>query len=115
MELAISALVNDSDAEEQEVDEEDSNPKPNPKSNPKLGQIGQGKGVPLSKAQRRRALYVIHSSRYAVSLIQAVIFSEMERLRHPLILSNPAFSSNPFKTIRTHAQNTLLKHQPPPA
>lgn len=29
-----------------------------------------------------------------------------------MILSNPAFASNPFETIRTHAQNTLLKHEP---
>ncbi|KAG1867942.1 ribosome biogenesis protein SLX9-domain-containing protein [Suillus subalutaceus] len=31
------------------------------------------------------------------------------KLRHPLILSNPQYSSNPFQTIRTHAQNTLVK------
>ncbi|KAJ7786436.1 ribosome biogenesis protein SLX9-domain-containing protein [Mycena metata] len=33
---------------------------------------------------------------------------QMEKLRHPLILANAEFSSNPFQTIRTHAQNTLL-------
>lgn len=37
---------------------------------------------------------------------------KIERLRHPLILSNPQFGSNPFQTIRTHAQNTLIKHVP---
>ncbi|KAJ6575232.1 ribosome biogenesis protein SLX9-domain-containing protein [Mycena capillaripes] len=61
------------------------------KPKPKPGQIGQGKGAPLSKAQRQRAL-------------------QMEKLRHPLILANPEYSSNPFQTIRTHAQNTLLQH-----
>ncbi|KAG2159977.1 ribosome biogenesis protein SLX9-domain-containing protein [Suillus bovinus] len=53
-------------------------------------QIGEGKGIPLSKNQRKRAL-------------------ELEKLRQPLILSNPLYSSNPFQTIRTHAQNTLVK------
>ncbi|KAH8102491.1 ribosome biogenesis protein SLX9-domain-containing protein [Cristinia sonorae] len=60
----------------------------------KSGQIGEGKGATLSKAQRKRAL-------------------QTERLRMPLIRSNPAFSTNPFQTIRTHAQNTLVKHQVP--
>jgi len=54
-------------------------------------QIGEGKGAPLSKTQRQRAL-------------------QLEKLRHPLILANAEFSSNPFQTIRIHAQNTLLKH-----
>ncbi|KIJ68331.1 hypothetical protein HYDPIDRAFT_36819 [Hydnomerulius pinastri MD-312] len=59
----------------------------------KTGRIGEGRGIPLTKAQRKRAL-------------------ELERLRHPLILSNPQFAVNPFQTIRTHAQNTLEKHAP---
>ncbi|KAI0814856.1 ribosome biogenesis protein SLX9-domain-containing protein [Irpex lacteus] len=54
--------------------------------------IGEGKRTPLSKAQRKKAL-------------------QAERMRIPLILSNPEFSANPFKTIRTHAQNTLVKHE----
>ncbi|KIP12463.1 hypothetical protein PHLGIDRAFT_113553 [Phlebiopsis gigantea 11061_1 CR5-6] len=58
------------------------------------GQIGEGKHVPLSKAQRKRALAA-------------------ERLRVPMILSSPEFSSNPFETIRKHAQNTLVKHEVP--
>lgn len=66
--------------------------KPVPK--PKPGQIGEGKGAPLSKAQRKRVL-------------------ETERMRIPMILSTKEFSANPFQTIRTHAQNTLLKHQVP--
>ncbi|KAG1885787.1 hypothetical protein F4604DRAFT_1878403 [Suillus subluteus] len=60
------------------------------KVQPKTLQIGEGKGMPLKKNQRKRAL-------------------ELEKLRHPLILSNPQYSSNPFQTIRTHAQNTLVK------
>ncbi|KAG8219904.1 ribosome biogenesis protein SLX9-domain-containing protein [Butyriboletus roseoflavus] len=55
--------------------------------------IGEGKGVPLTKAQRKHVL-------------------EMERLRHPLILKNPQYASNPFQTIRTHVQNTLEKRIP---
>ncbi|KAI0756677.1 ribosome biogenesis protein SLX9-domain-containing protein [Daedaleopsis nitida] len=64
------------------------------KVKPKPGQIGEGKGAPLSKSQRKRALQV-------------------ERMRIPMILATPEFAANPFKTIRTHAQNTLLKHEPP--
>lgn len=37
------------------------------------------------------------------------LFRELEKLRQPLILSNPQYSSNPFQTIRTHALNTLVK------
>ncbi|KAL1665520.1 ribosome biogenesis protein SLX9-domain-containing protein [Schizophyllum commune] len=60
----------------------------------KAGIIGEGRKEPLSKAQRKRAL-------------------QAEKMRHPLILSNPSFAANPFKTIRTHAENTLEKHQAP--
>ncbi|KAJ4486288.1 ribosome biogenesis protein SLX9-domain-containing protein [Lentinula aciculospora] len=62
-----------------------------PKSIQSKARIGEGRGSTLSNAQRKKALNV-------------------ERLRHPLILSNPQFASNPFETIRTHAQNTLVKH-----
>jgi len=55
----------------------------------KPGQIGQGKGATLSQKERKRAL-------------------ELERLRQPLIAATAAFSQNPFATIRTHAQNTLV-------
>jgi len=65
-----------------------------PKAKPKPGQIGEGKGAPLKHNQRKRTL-------------------EMERLRAPMILANPLYASNPFQTIRTHAQNTLLKHEHP--
>ncbi|TCD69973.1 hypothetical protein EIP91_005562 [Steccherinum ochraceum] len=60
----------------------------------KSGQIGEGKGATLTKAQRKRAL-------------------QAERMRLPLIRANPQFAANPFATIRTHAQNTLVKHQVP--
>jgi len=63
-------------------------------SRPKPGQIGEGKSAPLSKSQRKRAL-------------------RTERLRVPMILSNPDFAANPFKTIRTHAQNTLVERKIP--
>ncbi|TFK89634.1 hypothetical protein K466DRAFT_18209 [Polyporus arcularius HHB13444] len=66
------------------------------KVKPKPGQIGEGKGVPLTKNQRKRVLKV-------------------ERMRIPMILATPEFAANPFQTIRTHAQNTLLKHEPPSA
>ncbi|KAH9175310.1 ribosome biogenesis protein SLX9-domain-containing protein [Lactarius sanguifluus] len=56
-----------------------------------VGQIGQGKGTPLTRSQRRRAL-------------------KAERFRQPLIRADPAFATNPFGTIRTHAQNTLVAH-----
>ncbi|KAF8807513.1 hypothetical protein BYT27DRAFT_7098885, partial [Phlegmacium glaucopus] len=64
------------------------------KASSNIGKIGKGTSSTLSKAQRKRQL-------------------ELERLRHPLILANPDFSSNPFQTIRTHAQNTLITRQPP--
>jgi hypothetical protein len=59
---------------------------------PRLGQIGQGKGTPLTRSQRRRAL-------------------KAERFRQPLIRADPSFTANPFGTIRTHAQNTLVPRQ----
>ncbi|KAH9944103.1 ribosome biogenesis protein SLX9-domain-containing protein [Epithele typhae] len=66
------------------------------KARPNPGQIGEGKKAPLSKNQRKRALQV-------------------ERMRIPMILATPEFAANPFRTIRTHAENTLLKHEPPTA
>jgi len=63
-----------------------------PKAISSIGKIGKGNSSTLSKAQRKRLL-------------------ELERLRHPLILANPDFTSNPFQTIRTHAQNTLISRE----
>ncbi|THH07621.1 hypothetical protein EW145_g3251 [Phellinidium pouzarii] len=56
------------------------------------GRIGEGKGVPLSKKQRKRIL-------------------KTENFRQPLLLATPEFASNPFQALRIHAQNTLVKHQ----
>ncbi|VDB99782.1 unnamed protein product [Peniophora sp. CBMAI 1063] len=64
------------------------------RARPRPGQIGEGKSAPLSKAQRKKAL-------------------KTEKFRLPLIMQNPEFKANPFATIRTHAQNTLIQHQPP--
>lgn len=87
---------------------------PKPKSSVKSNKIGEGKGVTLSNAQRKRALWVLpqRSGHTQLTYFPATL-RQMEQLRHPLILSNPEFSTNPFQTIRTHAQNTLLKHQVP--
>ncbi|XP_006454427.1 hypothetical protein AGABI2DRAFT_61007, partial [Agaricus bisporus var. bisporus H97] len=74
----------------------DADQKPEVKSKPQNrgAKIGEGKAAPLSKNQRQRAL-------------------QLERFRQPLIRSNPEFANNPFQTIRTHAQNTLIKHRTP--
>ncbi|KAI0313554.1 hypothetical protein OF83DRAFT_1140909 [Amylostereum chailletii] len=40
-------------------------------------------------------------------------YSKVEQFRMPQILANPEFIANPFQTIRTHAKNTLIQHQPP--
>ncbi|KAJ2920180.1 hypothetical protein MD484_g24, partial [Candolleomyces efflorescens] len=77
-----------------ETEENGSSAQAKPTASSKSLKIGEGKAAPLSKSQRKRAL-------------------ELERLRHPLILTNPSFASDPFSTIRLHAQNTLLKHQTP--
>ncbi|KAF8501894.1 ribosome biogenesis protein SLX9-domain-containing protein [Gautieria morchelliformis] len=56
------------------------------------GQIGESKHGSLTINQRKRAL-------------------QLENLRHKLVLADSDFSSNPFQTIRTHAQNTLVKQK----
>ncbi|KAI0068387.1 hypothetical protein BV25DRAFT_1818801 [Artomyces pyxidatus] len=66
-----------------------------PAAKPRPGQIGEGKGAPLKRAQRKQAL-------------------KAEQFRLPKILANPDYAANPFKTIRTHAQNTLILHRPAP-
>ncbi|KAI9572863.1 ribosome biogenesis protein SLX9-domain-containing protein [Boletus coccyginus] len=91
----ISALEEEeisSPAETQSANDATSQQRPQAKAG--TGLIGEGKGVPLTKTQRKHAL-------------------EMERLRHPLILTNPQYAANPFQTIRTHAQNTLEKRITP--
>ncbi|EEB90978.1 hypothetical protein MPER_10741, partial [Moniliophthora perniciosa FA553] len=77
------------------------------------GQIGEGKGVTLSTQQRKRILQVTHFIFWVPLKLIIKPFRQAERLRHPLILQNPQFSANPFQTIRTHAQNTLIKHASP--
>ncbi|KAF9068109.1 ribosome biogenesis protein SLX9-domain-containing protein [Rhodocollybia butyracea] len=79
-----------SKSQQMQVDGEEDAAKSTTQSKSKSSKIGEGKGTTLSNAQRKKAL-------------------QIERLRHPHILSNPQFSSNPFETIRTHAQNTLVK------
>ncbi|CAE6410648.1 unnamed protein product [Rhizoctonia solani] len=56
------------------------------------GMIGEGKGVTLTKQQRKRAL-------------------ELERLRQSTIMTNTDYRQNPFDAIRRHAQNSLLSHE----
>jgi len=88
MHAAIAALGDCSTGSQDPVEGAGEAP---PTFRPKQGMIGQGRKVPLSRSQRKRVL-------------------EVEQLRQPLILSNPDFSSNPFKALRTHAGNTLLKY-----
>jgi len=59
-----------------------------------VGRIGEGKDATLTKAQRKHVLAT-------------------ERFRQPRILASPEYATNPFQTIRIHAQNTLEKHIPP--
>ncbi|KAH0838398.1 hypothetical protein J3R83DRAFT_6705 [Lanmaoa asiatica] len=77
----------------------------------RAGLIGEGKGVPLTKAQRKHVLCVLNGD--VSSWPKFNPSREMEQLRHPLILTNPQYAANPFQTIRTHAQNTLEKRIPP--
>ncbi|KAF6766303.1 ribosome biogenesis protein SLX9-domain-containing protein [Ephemerocybe angulata] len=104
MQQALAALEDPLDTTEQETSSKKSGGKdamdtdltavPRPTASSKSMKIGEGKGVTLSKSQRKRVL-------------------ELERLRQPMILTNPTYADNPFSTIRLHAQNTLLKHQTP--
>ncbi|KAF7307020.1 hypothetical protein MIND_00495000 [Mycena indigotica] len=91
IQAALVAVDQDSDVEPVPVGVTD-NATPKVKRKLKPGQIGEGKGATLSKSQRQKVL-------------------QAERLRHPQILKNSEFASNPFQTIRTHAQNTLLRHE----
>ncbi|OSD03638.1 hypothetical protein PYCCODRAFT_240787 [Trametes coccinea BRFM310] len=94
LEEDIPVAVQNSVTDATETDRADASKPAKPK--PKPGQIGEGKGAPLNKNQRKKAL-------------------QLERMRIPLILATPEFATNPFQTIRTHAQNTLVKHEPPAA
>lgn len=87
--------------------------KPKPRLEP--GQIGEGKHTTLSKFQRKQALCVFTLFAFHLSHIFTMLSHnrKTERLRIPRILSNSEFSSDPFETIRKHAQNTLIKHEVP--
>jgi hypothetical protein len=87
------------------------------------GQIGEGNDAPLTKSQRRRALYGLIIANlffffaFATEATSFFLFLTLhrrkaERFRQPLIRSNPEFAANPFETIRTHARNTLVPHKP---
>lgn len=93
--LAPSAVSGTAGGDDEDMDADslvaDGISKPKAKKKSKAGLIGEGKNNPLSKSQRKRAL-------------------QAERLRVPMILSNPDYTTNPFQTIRTHAENTLVKH-----
>ncbi|KAF8547126.1 hypothetical protein OG21DRAFT_1425404, partial [Imleria badia] len=91
IEAVISALEEEEISSPAEAQPNAATSQQRPQAKAKTGIMGEGKGVPLTKAQRKHAL-------------------ELERLRHPLILTNPQYAANPFQTIRTHAQNTLEKH-----
>ena len=117
LQTAIAALDDSYDkAPEGHAPADDVTPSPNtsiPKCHPKPGKIGEGKKNPFSKLQRKQALYgLIPSFPWWLGLA-FLGNSVLEQLRQPLVLSNPEFSSNPFQTLRTHAQNTLSKYHPP--
>ncbi|KAF8622253.1 hypothetical protein AX15_007192 [Amanita polypyramis BW_CC] len=81
-------------AEESNREQQDATSMTKLKVNSRSGKIGEGKSVPLTAPQRKRAL-------------------QLEQMRQPLVLSNPAFALNPFQAVRTHAENTLVKRQVP--
>ncbi|KAF5355689.1 hypothetical protein D9756_003862 [Leucocoprinus leucothites] len=87
-----NATKRNKDSSSMETDQQDE--KNQSQTQQRAGKIGESNTVPLSKNQRKRAL-------------------QTEMFRQPLIRSNPEFAKNPFATIRTHAQNTLIRHQPP--
>jgi len=90
IEAVISALEGEEISPPAEAQSNATTSQQRPQAKAGTALIGEGKGAPLTKAQRKHAL-------------------ELERLRHPLILTNPQYTANPFQTIRTHAQNTLEK------
>ncbi|KAG6885454.1 hypothetical protein C0993_001534 [Termitomyces sp. T159_Od127] len=93
MRTALAALDQDIPTLIEQPETKTSHVEPQRKKLLKVGLVGEGKKATLSNLQRKRAL-------------------QMERVRHPLILANPDFASNPFQAIRTHAQNTLVKREP---
>jgi len=66
------------------------------KDNLKPVQIREGKGAPLTKAERRQTLRI-------------------ERKRATIVQANQEYSANPFEIIRRYAQNNLIPPVPPKA
>ena len=83
------------------------------KTNPNAGKIGRGKGLPFTASRRKRALYTWVSPVLILLPLADTCIRLLEQMRQPAILSNKEFASKPFETIRTHAENTLVKHQVP--
>ena len=83
------------------------NPQKLPVKTPNAGLIGEGKGEPLSQSKRKNALYVSCSNQKIIPTLSA---RKLERMRHSMVIANSDFKANPFRVIRTHAQNTLVKH-----
>ena len=77
------------------------------------GLIGVGKNEPLKKHQRQRVLRVtfVDYFPWRWSAETNSFFRKVEKLRQPLLISTPEFKQNPFQAIRTHAENTLVKHE----
>jgi ribosome biogenesis protein SLX9 len=86
------------------------NPSKLPAKTPGAGLIGEGKGVPLSQTKRKNALYVPYSNQ---RILLNPCVRKLERMRHSKVIANSDFKANPFHVIRTHAQNTLVKHTAP--
>ncbi|KAF9787087.1 ribosome biogenesis protein SLX9-domain-containing protein [Thelephora terrestris] len=93
---AIAAMESNLQASAEETFAEPSKNDPSkpPAKSRNTGLIGEGKGVPLSQTKRKNAL-------------------KLERMRHSMVIANSHFKANPFQVIRTHAQNTLVKHATP--
>lgn len=107
IEAVISALEEEEIVPPAERDSNAASSQQPPQAKARSGIIGEGKDAPLTKAQRKRVLCVLNSD--VLSWPKFNPSREMERLRHPLILTDPHYAAHPFQTIRTHAQNTLEK------
>lgn len=110
---AIAAVESDQKSLARETLAEPSknaNPSKLPAKTPNTGLIGEGKRAPLSQTKRKNALCV-PGSNWRILLTQYT--RKLERMRHSAIIVNSDFKANPFHAIRTHAQNTLVKHTTP--
>ena len=109
---AIAAMESDEKTSGEELLPESSKNGPFKPPAKKLntGLIGEGKGTPLSQNQRKNALYAPYFEPKDCADQPA---RKLERMRHPMIIANSDFKANPFRAIRTHAQNTLVKNASP--